>query len=63
MSAFSSQIYRLIFAAAAAYNILFGLWASLFPYAFFKILNIDPPRYPGIWACLGMVVGLYGVGY
>jgi len=63
MSAFSSQIYRLIFAAAAAYNILFGLWASLFPHAFFKILNIDPPRYPGIWACLGMVVGLYGVGY
>ena len=63
MSAFGSLIYRLIFTAAAAYNILFGLWASLFPHAFFNILQLDPPRYPGIWACLGMVVGLYGVGY
>ena len=22
-----------------------------------------PPRYPSIWACLGMVVGLYGAVY
>ena len=57
------QFYRLIFAAAAAYNILFGLWASLFPLAFFNVFKLDPPRYPSIWACLGMVVGLYGVGY
>jgi hypothetical protein len=63
MSAFGSQIYRLIFSAAAALNILFGLWASLFPRAFFNILHMAPPRYPGIWACLGMVVGLFGVGY
>jgi hypothetical protein len=60
---FSARVYRLIFAAAAAYNIAFGLWASLFPSAFFRILRLDPPRYPAIWACLGMVVGLYGVGY
>ena len=63
MTEFSSRVYRLIFTAAAAYNILFGLWVSLFPRAFFSIMRMDPPRYPGIWACLGMVVGLYGVGY
>ena len=51
------------FAAAAAYNILFGLWASLFPRAFFNLFDLAAPRYPAIWACLGMVVGLYGVGY
>ncbi len=51
------------FAAAAAYNIAFGLWASLFPRAFFDIFALAPPRYPAIWACLGMVVGLYGAGY
>ena len=63
MSDFSARVYRLAFAAAAAYNILFGLWASLFPRAFFDLFEFAPPRYPAIWACLGMVVGLYGVGY
>jgi hypothetical protein len=24
---------------------------------------MDPPRYPQIWQCLGMVVGVYGIGY
>ena len=60
---YSSRVYRLVFTAAAAYNILFGLWASLFPRAFFRIFRLATPQYPGIWACLGMVVGLYGVGY
>ena len=63
MSDYSSRVYRLVFAAAAAYNILFGLWASLFPRAFFELFRLGTPRYPAIWACLGMVVGLYGVGY
>lgn len=63
MSDFSARVYRFAFGAAAAYNIAFGLWASLFPRAFFNVFDLDPPRYPAIWACLGMVVGLYGVGY
>lgn len=24
---------------------------------------MDPPRYPSIWQCVGMIVGVYGVGY
>jgi hypothetical protein len=63
VSDFSARVYRIAFAAAALYNILFGLWASLFPRAFFSLFELAPPRYPAIWACLGMVVGLYGVGY
>jgi hypothetical protein len=63
LSEFSARVYRLIFTAAAAYNIAFGLWASLFPRAFFNVFELSPPRYPAIWACLGMVVGLYGAGY
>lgn len=63
MSGASARIYRIIFAAAAVYNIAFGLWAALFPQAFFNVFDLDPPRYPSIWACLGMVVGLYGVAY
>jgi small multidrug resistance pump len=38
-------------------------WASLFPRHFFDLFRLGSPQYPGIWACLGMVVGLYGVGY
>jgi hypothetical protein len=63
MSEYASRMYRLIFSAAAAYNIAFGLWAALVPRAFFELFHLAPPRYPAIWACLGMVVGLYGVGY
>jgi small multidrug resistance pump len=63
MTDYARSMYRLIFAAAGAYNILFGLWAALFPRAFFDLFHLGAPQYPGIWACLGMVVGLYGVGY
>ncbi|MGZ7078081.1 MAG: hypothetical protein ACXVJT_01595, partial [Thermoanaerobaculia bacterium] len=63
MSDFAARMYRLIFTAAAAYNIAFGLWASLVPRQFFRVFRLADPRYPGIFACLGMVVGLYGVGY
>src|SRR6266849_2261142 len=63
VSDFAARMYRLIFSAAAAYNIAFGLWASLVPREFFRVFRLDVPRYPGIFACLGMVVGLYGVGY
>jgi hypothetical protein len=31
--------------------------------AFFRWFQLDEPSYPSIWACLGMVVGLYGIGY
>ncbi len=59
----SKDIYRLIFVAAGVYNVLFGLWAVLFPEAFFHLMEIPPPRYPAIWKCIGMIVGLYGVLY
>jgi hypothetical protein len=48
---------------AAAYNLIFGVWAGLFPQAFFNWFELAPPRYPSIWACLGMLVGLYGLLY
>jgi small multidrug resistance pump len=63
VSPYRARLYRLIFAAAAVYNVAFGLWAALFPRAFFLRCAMAPPTYPSIWACLGMVVGLYGLGY
>jgi hypothetical protein len=63
MGEFSARVYRVVFSAAAMYNVAFGLWAAVAPHAFFNLFRLDAPRYPAIWACLGMVVGLYGAGY
>ena len=35
----------------------------LAPLHAFALAGIEPPRYPEIWQCLGMVIGVYGVGY
>ena len=29
----------------------------------FTWAQLDLPRYPEIWQCVGMIVGVYGVGY
>jgi hypothetical protein len=60
---FADRLFRITFALAGCYNLAFGLWAAVWPLAFFELFQITPPRYPGIWACLGMVVGLYGLLY
>ena len=56
---FRAQLYRLTFWIAAVYNIVFGLWASIWPQGFFELFELGSPSHPAIWACLGMVVGLY----
>jgi hypothetical protein len=48
---------------AAVYNLVFGLVTILFPYLLFDLLSMPRPNYPEIWQCVGMVVGVYGVGY
>lgn len=63
MSSFSARVYRIVFALAAVYNVCFGAWTILAPQAFFSIFELDPPRYPALWSCLGMVVGLFGAAY
>ena len=60
---FATRMFRITFALAGAYNLAFGIWAGFWPLQFFEIFGIAPPRYPAIWACLGMVVGAYGLLY
>jgi hypothetical protein len=48
---------------AAIYNILWGTLVILFPNEFFDLFNMARPNYPEIWQCVGMIVGVYGVGY
>lgn len=49
--------------AAAIYNLLWGAWVILFPNMIFEIAQIPPMQYPQIWQCVGMIVGVYGLGY
>jgi hypothetical protein len=49
--------------AAAAYNIVWGTIAVLFPLALFRWAGVEPPRHPALWQCLGTLVGAFGVGY
>ncbi len=48
---------------AAAYNVVWGSWVVLRPEDLFLITDIPLPRYLSIWQCVGMIVGVYGVGY
>lgn len=49
--------------AAGVYNLVWGAWVVLFPLSFFNLVGMPPPEYPELWQCIGMIVGVYGVGY
>lgn len=49
--------------AAGIYNILFGIFAVIFPSLYFSISGMEQPMYPQLWQCIGMIVGVYGIGY
>ena len=51
------------FVAAAAYNMAWGLLTALYPQWLFRLADMEPMRYPAVFACVGMIVGLYGVVY
>lgn len=48
---------------AAIYNIIWGLWVGLFPNHFFELTGMALPTHPTIWQGMGMVIGVYGIGY
>ncbi len=49
--------------AAAVYNILWGAWVVLFPNHFFELTGMELPTHAMIWQGMGMVIGVYGLGY
>ncbi len=49
--------------AAGVYNIAWGLSALLSPNTAFDMMGLARPIWPQVWQCLGMVIGVYGVGY
>lgn len=52
--------------AAGVYNIVWGAAMGLAPITTLKMLGVSPAStevWPQLWACIGMIVGVYGLGY
>ncbi|MCA9011484.1 MAG: hypothetical protein KDB01_17145 [Planctomycetaceae bacterium] len=55
---------KLLLIMAAIYNIVWGAFAIVSPLTLFRWCGFNPlPLYPELWQCIGMIVGVYGVGY
>jgi hypothetical protein len=57
------KFHRIVFFLAGIYNICWGLFIAYDPNWLFLFAEMEPINYPDVFACLGMVVGLYGVVY
>ena len=57
------RFHRGVFIVAGIYNIGWGLYAAFDPQWLFRFAGMPLDNHPQIFACLGMVIGLYGVLY
>lgn len=53
----------LVLRIAAVYNLLWGAWVVFFPGHFFALTGMEPLNHLMIWQGMGMVIGVYGLGY
>lgn len=53
--------------AAGVYNLAWGSWVVFAPTLSFEVSGLSTPDkplgYPQLWQCIGMIVGVYGIGY
>lgn len=56
-----------VLSLAGVYNLAWGSWAIAFPEHSFANSGMTRPgvplHYPELWQCIGMIVGVYGIGY
>jgi len=57
------SLHRIVFAIAGIYNLGWGLYSALDPQWLFRFAGMPLSNHPEIFACLGMVVGIYGFLY
>lgn len=57
------KFHRIVFILAGVYNILWGLYSAYDPQWLFRFARMPLQNHPEIFACLAMVVGLYGLIY
>jgi small multidrug resistance pump len=49
--------------AAGLYNLTWGTLVIAWPHLLFDLTGAERINYPEIWQCVGMIVGVYGIGY
>jgi hypothetical protein len=59
---------RVVLALAALYNVTWGTLVVFFPEPLYHLGGMDetpgvPLQNTALWQCIGMIVGVYGVGY
>ncbi len=59
----SPQWMKYVLWSAGIYNIAWGIFIVFSPLTLFQWAEMEPPLYPQIWQCDGMIVGVYGIGY
>ena len=57
------RLHRATFLLAGLYNLGWGLYSAWDPQWLFRFSGMALSNYPELFACLGMVVGLYGILY
>jgi hypothetical protein len=57
------RFHRAVFLLAGLYNIGWGLFSALDPQWVFRRSGMPESNHPEIFACLAMVVGVYGLLY
>ena len=57
------RFHRVSFLLAGLYNIGWGIFSAADPDWLFRLSGMAPQNHPQIFACLAMVVGLYGLLY
>jgi ligand-binding SRPBCC domain-containing protein len=49
--------------SAGIYNLAWGTLAIAFPHLLFDLAGAERVNYAEIWQCVGMIIGVYGIGY
>lgn len=57
------RLHQSTFALAGAYNLAWGAYSALDPQWLFRYAGMAPMNHPEIFACLAMVIGIYGFLY
>jgi hypothetical protein len=57
------SLHRRVFVLAGIYNIAWRIYSALDPQWLFRAARMPPLNHPEIFACLAMVIGLYGLLY
>lgn len=57
------RFHQVVFAIAGAYNLAWGAYSAADPQWLFRFAGMPLMNHPEIFACLGMVIGVYGLLY